>query len=165
MKINKNHVLIAAVVLPVLFAIGQASTPSEQATRVLRRYSEALSAKDMQAIGKLVVPDESLSVFEYIAPPFTPDWGWDAYRERHLSPEFQVAKTISFVMDDLKVHSGSDLAYATFVYRVRILGQLEGKPPATIAGHGIGTAVLVKRSGEWRIQHLHTTSLEMKKVG
>lgn len=157
----KTAAVVAALLFPALIPLARATTPAAAVERTLHAYASAISAQDVAAVERTMVATDALSVFEYAKPPLQPDRGWKAYRDDHLVPEFEVAITTNYAVENVRAHVGGDMAYATFDYSVRMLGQIPGMPPRTLGGHGFGTAVLVRREGSWRIQHLHTTAEEM----
>lgn len=157
----KTAAVVAVLFFAALLPLVRAATPAAGVERTLQAYASAISAQDLAAVERTVVPTNELSVFEYTRPPLQPDRGWAAYRDDHLVPEFEVAITTNYAIDDVRTHVGGNMAYATFNYSIRMLGQLPGSRARTLGGHGFGTAVLVRREGAWRIQHLHTTAVEM----
>ena len=47
------------------------------------------------------------------------------------------------------------MAYATLKYNIAI----KMKEREEVSGEGLATAVLIKKAGQWKIQHLHTSRI------
>ncbi len=127
-----------------------AQTNDEKAVReVLTREAAAVEKGDLAALDKIWANSEDVTVFE----SGHANYGWTDYRNNHLAPELKEFKNTKYVFSDLKVKTSGSLAYATFKYTLS----------ADIGTHhvdagGLGTAVLEKRDGHWRIVHWHSSA-------
>ena len=93
--------------------------------------------------------DKSVTVFESGYANF----GWDDYRNHHLAPELKEFKDTKYTLSDIKAKVEGKTAWATFSYTIS--GSANGKP---FESGGLGTVVLEKRGGEWRIVHWHSSA-------
>ena len=109
----------------------------------------AVEKGDLAALDKIWANDESVSVFE----SGHANYGWNDYRNTHLAPELKEFKNTKYAFSDLKVKVDGKTAWATFKYTLSAdLGTRH------IDSGGLGTAVLEKREGKWRIVHWHSSA-------
>jgi ketosteroid isomerase-like protein len=80
--------------------------------------------------------------------------GWTDYRDNHLAPEMKELHDVRYRLSAVVPHVAGSTAWATFAYSIS--GSETGG--RTFAGTGIGTAILEREGGSWRIVHWHTTS-------
>ncbi len=118
-------------------------------TDVLIREAKAVEKGDLAALDKLWANSEDVTVFE----SGHANYGWTDYRNSHLAPELKEFKNTKYAFSDLKVKVDGKTAWATFKYTIS--GDANGKH---FDGGGLGTAVLEKRDGQWRIVHWHSSA-------
>lgn len=113
-----------------------------QITALIRRWESAIQAGNMEAI--LANHAEDIVMFDVPKP--LQSLGLAAYRQtwelffRYGSPGPDV-----FVIEELRVTAGSDVAFATGLLRI-------GGSPSPVCRLTLG---LVKREGRWLIAHEH----------
>lgn len=116
---------------------------------VLTLEASAVEKGDLAALDKLWANDESVTVFE----SGHANYGWNDYRNTHLAPELKEFKNTKYAFSDLKVKVDGKTAWATFKYTLAAeMGTRK------IESGGLGTAVLEKREGIWRIVHWHSSA-------
>lgn len=149
---------IAALSLMVLAAVvgigvnrnAYAQTDEVKAvTDVLRQEAAAVEKGDLPALDKLWANDESVTVFE----SGHANYGWTDYRNTHLGPELKEFKNTKYAFSDMKVKVDGKTAWATFKYT--LAAEMGARK---IESGGLGTAVLEKRDGKWRIVHWHSSA-------
>ena len=127
-----------------------AQTSDERAVRdVLTREAAAIEKGDLAALDKLWANDESVTVFE----SGHANYGWADYRNNHLAPELKEFKNTKYAFSDLRIKVDGKTAWATFKY---MLAADVGA--RNVQSAGLGTAVLEKREGAWRIVHWHSSA-------
>lgn len=118
-------------------------------TDVLTREAQAVEKGDLAALDKIWANDESVTVFE----SGHANYGWADYRNSHLAPELKEFKNTKYAFSDLKVKVDGKTAWATFKYTLAAdIGT------RNIQSGGLGTAILEKRDGNWRIVHWHSSA-------
>jgi ketosteroid isomerase-like protein len=118
-------------------------------TDVLTREAQAIEKGDLVTLDKIWANDESVTVFE----SGHANYGWTDYRNSHLAPELKEFKNTKYAFSDLKVKVDGKTAWATFKYTlVADIGT------RNIQSGGLGTAILEKRNGNWRIVHWHSSA-------
>ena len=118
-------------------------------TDVLTREAQAVEKGDLAALDKLWANDNSVTVFE----SGHANYGWTDYRNTHLAPELKEFKNTKYAFSELKVKVDGKTAWATFKYSLAAeMGTRK------IESGGLGTAVLEKRDGQWRIVHWHSSA-------
>ncbi|MEO7672448.1 MAG: nuclear transport factor 2 family protein [Pyrinomonadaceae bacterium] len=116
---------------------------------VLTREAAAVEKGDMAALDKIWANDESVTVFE----SGHANYGWNDYRNTHLGPELKEFKNTKYAFSDMKVKTSGNLAFATFKYTLSAdMGTRH------VDSGGLGTAVLEKLGGKWRIVHWHSSA-------
>jgi len=66
-------------------------------------------------------------------------------------------KNTKYAFSDIKIHLAGNTAWATLKYTISADVMDNGKP-RHVDGGGLGTAVLEKRDGQWRIVHWHSSA-------
>lgn len=118
-------------------------------TDVLTSEAVAVEKGDMAALDKIWANSEDVTVFE----SGHANYGWTDYRDTHLAPELKHFKNTKYAFSDLKVKVDGKTAWATFKYTLAAeMGTRK------IESGGLGTAVLEKREGSWRIVHWHSSA-------
>lgn len=159
MKMNINRLLIAAMAVMVgagviAFSLDEnvsAQTDEVKAvTDVLTREAVAVEKGDLAALDKIWANSEDVTVFE----SGHANYGWTDYRNSHLAPELKEFKNTKYAFSDLKVKVDGKTAWATFKYTLAAeMGTRK------IESGGLGTAILEKLEGNWRIVHWHSSAL------
>lgn len=149
---------VLAVLVFVLNAVSAtavlAQANDEAAVRdVLRRSAESFARNDLGEAAKVWANDESLTIFE----SGHANYGWADYRDNHLVPEMAEMKNTKYEFTDLKIHLAGKTAWATLKYTI-VADVLESGKPRHVDGSGLGTAILEKRDGQWRIVHWHSSA-------
>lgn len=134
----------------IWFSTASAQTDELKAvTDVLTREAAAIEKGDLAALDKIWANGEDVTVFE----SGHANYGWTDYRNSHLAPELKEFKNTKYAFSDLKVKVDGKTAWATFKYALSAdLGARR------IDSGGLGTAVLEKRGGDWRIVHWHSSA-------
>lgn len=118
-------------------------------TDVLTREAAAVEKGDMAALDTIWANSEDVTVFE----SGHANYGWADYRNTHLAPELKEFKNTKYSFSDLKVKVDGKTAWATFKYSLAAeMGTRK------VESGGLGTAVLEKRDGKWRIVHWHSSA-------
>ncbi len=150
---NRFSVTVLFLILGVglIFAQGDRKTESEDVVQTLKSYAAAVQSKDIDEIEKYVVTSEDFTVFEggHI------NWGWPDYRNNHLAPELKTFLEFQYNYQNIKAQVLGDMAYATLKYNIAI----KMKEREEVSGEGLATAVLIKKAGQWKIQHMHTSRI------
>jgi len=152
-KKHRNRIVtILALAVLTLFVISSSASPQDDARsvrEVLIQSATGFEKGDMAALEKLWANDESVTVFE----SGHANYGWADYRDHHLGPEMKEMKNTKYTLSDIKVKASGNTAWATFKYAISAdIGTRH------VEGAGLGTAVLEKRDGNWRIVHWHSSA-------
>ena len=133
----------------------QPQTEAEAVRQVLLDNARAFEKGDLAALERFWANDEKLTVFEggHI------NTGWIDYRDHHLKPELKELKEVWYSLSNLHVHLAGTTAWATFEYAI---SGTTGKE--LFQGGGLGTAILEKREGRWRIVHWHSSNKPKKRT-
>ena len=155
---NFNRLLMAALAVvigsgAVAFSLNEsvsAQTDEVKAvTDVMTREALAVEQGDLAALDKIWANSEDVTVFE----SGHANYGWTDYRNSHLAPELKEFKKTKYAFSDMKVKVDGKTAWATFKYTLAAeMGTRK------VESGGLGTAVLEKRDGKWRIVHWHSSS-------
>lgn len=155
---NFNRLLMAALAVvigsgSVAFSLNEsvsAQTDEVKAvTDVMTREALAVEKGDLAALDKIWANSEDVTVFE----SGHANYGWNDYRNTHLAPELKDFKNTKYSFSDMKVKVDGKTAWATFKYSLAAeMGTRK------IVSGGLGTAVLEKREGKWRIVHWHSSA-------
>jgi ketosteroid isomerase-like protein len=154
---SKLHSVLAVLVFVSSAMFGTevlAQTNDEAAVRdVLLRSASSFAKNDLTEAAKVWVNDESLTIFE----SGHANYGWTDYRDNHLVPEMGEMKNTKYEFTDLKIHLAGETAWATLKYSI-VADVLENGKSRHVDGSGLGTAILEKRDGQWRIVHWHSSA-------
>jgi len=158
MKMNLKRLLLAAFAVVagagvIAFSLDDfvsAQTDEVKAvTDVLTREAVAVEKGDLAALDKIWANSEDVTVFE----SGYANYGWTDYRDTHLAPELKEFKNTKYSFSDLKAKVDGKTAWATFRYTLAAeMGTRK------VESGGLGTAVLEKRDGKWRIVHWHSSA-------
>ena len=125
------------------------ATASDPVAAVLIRNAHGFETGDLAMLDTLWAHDEGVTVFE----SGYANYGWKDYRDHHLKPEIEEMKNVRYQLSDIKSRVSGDTAGATFKYTIS--ADLKDRH---VDASGLGTAVLEKRAGEWKIVHWHTSA-------
>ncbi len=118
-------------------------------TDVMTREALAVEQGDLAALDKIWANSEDVTVFE----SGHANYGWSDYRNTHLAPELKEFKNTKYSFSDMKIKVDGKTAWATFKYSLAAeMGTRK------VESGGLGTAVLEKREGKWRIVHWHSSA-------
>ncbi len=118
-------------------------------TDVMTREALAVEQGDLAALDKIWANSEDVTVVE----SGHANYGWNDYRNTHLAPELKEFKNTKYSFSDMKVKVDGKTAWATFKYSLAAeMGTRK------VESGGLGTAVLEKRDGKWRIVHWHSSA-------
>lgn len=154
--VNFRRLLIGALVLGAgVFGVFSGMLVSAQTdevkavTDVMTREAVAVEQGDLAALDKIWANSEDVTVFE----SGHANYGWNDYRNTHLAPELKEFKNTKYSFSDMKVKVDGKTAWAIFKYSLAAeMGTRK------IESGGLGTAVLEKREGKWRIVHWHSSA-------
>lgn len=125
------------------------STEVQAVTNVIKQEAAAVESGDLAALDRLWANTEDVTVFE----SGYANYGWDDYRNHHLAPELKEFKNTKYSFTDLKVKVDGKTAWAIFKYSLAAeIGTRK------VESGGLGTVVLEKRDGKWRIVHWHSSA-------
>jgi ketosteroid isomerase-like protein len=142
-----------SLVLPSAVS-GDAVQNEEAAVRnVLLKSASSFAKNDIAEATKVWANDESLTIFE----SGHANYGWADYRDHHLVPEMGEMKNTKYEFSDIKIHLAGNTAWATLKYTISA-DVIDNGKPRHVDGGGLGTAVLEKRDGQWRIVHWHSSA-------
>lgn len=137
-----------------------ADPDSRAVVGALENYAQAVTSNDLSRIKPLFVAGDDFSNFE---GTFV-NVGWQSYSE-HMAPEMALFEKASYRLTDIRPFVSGDLAYATFAWAMDVTvvsNKVEGgRHPVSM--HGMGTAVLSRVDGRWKIRHLHTARAPAKR--
>lgn len=142
-------------ILVILVMAGLASYTAGQSRdeklvrEVLTQNTTAFANNDLATLDKIWANDEAVTVFENGHA----NYGWLDYRNNHLAPEMKEMKNVKYESSDMKVNVGGKMAWASFKYTIS--GDSGGKH---FESGGLGTAIMEKRGGRWRIVHWHSSA-------
>jgi len=151
--------IVALSAITVAFGVthkraGVTQTRDEAAVRdALLKSALSFEKNDLPMASQVWANDESLTIFE----SGHANYGWVDYRDHHLVPEMGEMKNTTYVFSDIKIHLAGKTAWATLKYTISADMMDNGKPHH-VDGGGLGTAVLEKRDGRWRIVHWHSSA-------
>jgi ketosteroid isomerase-like protein len=146
-----SAILALFALVSVWFSTASSAQTSDEktVTDVLTREAAAIEKGDLAALDKLWANDESVTVFE----SGHANYGWADYRNNHLAPELKEFKNTKYAFSDLKIKVDGRTAWATFKYT--LAADIGAR---SVQSAGLGTAVLEKRDGAWRIVHWHSSA-------
>ncbi len=142
--------MIAAAMGFGFFETASAQTDEVKAVMdVMTREAVAVEKADMAALDNIWANTEDVTVFE----SGHANYGWNDYRNTHLAPELKEFKNTKYAFSDMKVKVDGKTAWATFKYTLAAeMGTRK------VESGGLGTAILEKRDGKWRIVHWHSSA-------
>ncbi len=154
--------LITKLIVPLVLLLSIVVTTSAQEPKtqqqeakaaieeILNGNAQAFEKGDFAKLEQLWSNGDNLTVFEggYV------NRGWVDYRDNHLKPELKELKDVKYSLSNIEPHIEGSTAWAIFDYTI------SGKTDKGVAfqGQGLGTAILEKQEGKWRIVHWHSSS-------
>ena len=160
MKTKRMQVVLVVLSALALSAVGfgvaaiaQGSEESSVREALLKSASSFAKKNDLTEATKVWANDESLTIFE----SGHANYGWADYRDHHLVPEMGEMRNTKYGFADISVHLVGKTAWATLKYTISADVGEAGKT-RHVDGGGLGTAVLEKRDGQWRIVHWHSSA-------
>ena len=143
---------IAVAIAAALSATAQASPADDEQIKALEtRFAAAFNARDVDAIMKAYVPDNSLVVFDVVPP--RQYVGADAYRKDFEGFVGLFKGPFKFEITDLSVTTDGSLGYGHSIQR--IVGTSTKDQPIDITVRV--TDVYRKINGKWLIVHEHVS--------
>ena len=144
--------LFAVIVLTASVALSGAatSTRSMSPAATTEAFHEALAASDPAAVKELLDPE--VLIFE----AGNIERSLDEYEAHHLPADLKFMSSVTYRQERQTGHTEGDLAWISTEGRMTA----KGTGPERI---GTETLILRKRSGEWRIVHIHWSSREVSK--
>ncbi|MBL0242394.1 MAG: nuclear transport factor 2 family protein [Chloracidobacterium sp.] len=137
------------LVLNLTFPVNAQTDEVKAVTDVMMSEAAAVEKGDLAALDKIWANTEDVTVFE----SGHANYGWNDYRNTHLAPELKEFKNTKYSFSDMKVKVDGKTAWATFKYSLAAeMGTRK------VESGGLGTAVLEKRDGKWRIVHWHSSA-------
>lgn len=135
-------------------ATAGAHADDEAAVRAaLMKSALSFEKNDLAMASQVWANDESLTIFE----SGRANYGWADYRDNHLVPEMGEMKNTKYGFSDMRVHVAGNTAWATLKYTISADVTDNGKT-RHVDGGGLGTAILEKRGGRWKIVHWHSSA-------
>ena len=158
--LNFRGALVAMLAIAISAGLGLdpsatgAQDNNEVAVRdALLKSASSFEKNDLATATQVWANDESLTVFE----SGHANYGWADYRDHHLVPEMGEMKNTKYAFTDIKIHIAGETAWATLKYTIAA-DVLDNDKPRHVEGGGLGTAILEKREGQWRIVHWHSSA-------
>jgi len=151
-----SAILTVGIISLVTYSRSLTTAPANDEAAVreaLIKSALSFEKNDIAMATQVWANDESLTVFE----SGHANYGWADYRDNHLGPEMREMKNTKYVFSDIRVHLAGKTAWATFKYTISADVGEAGKM-RHVEGAGLGTAVLEKRDGQWRIVHWHSSA-------
>lgn len=151
--------VVITILLAITFVIGHERLGAAQGgdeamvCETLMRSASSFAKNDIAEATKVWANDESLTIFE----SGHANYGWPDYRDHHLVPEMSEMKNTKYEFSDIKIHLAGNTAWATLKYTIAADVMDNGKL-RHVDGAGLGTAILEKRDGQWRIVHWHSSA-------
>jgi ketosteroid isomerase-like protein len=149
---NKKAIVFVAALaaFSVIPAIGQAKSEDEAKIEALAAaFTAAVNAKDVNAIMKVYVPDESLVVFDIIPP--RQYLGANAFRKDWEDFVALFKGPVKFEVSDLHIEADGTLGYSHSIQHVS--GTDAKGQPIDLTWRD--TAAYRKIGGNWLIVHEH----------
>lgn len=144
--------MAAAALLLTMMSEVRANSDDEQAIRDLEsRFVAAFNAKDVDAIMKVYVPDQTLIVFDVVPP--RQYVGADAYRKDWEGLFATFKGPLKFELSDLTIVADGSLGYGHSIQRLSGT-DAKGQPLELIVRV---TDAYRKIDGKWLVAHEHVS--------
>jgi len=132
---------------------GNLSSSNAAVQKQLVASARAFEQHDLARLAETFVNDESLTIFE----GGEVNRGWRDYRDDHIKPEMAEILTVRYRLSAIESHVDGNTAWA--IFRYHIVGSTAKRH---FDSSGIGTAILERRGGSWRIVHWHSTKTPVR---
>ena len=119
----------------------------DEVIETLTNYAAAMQNMSISEMVKYVDTSEAFTIFE----GGLINRGWADFRDNHVGPEFKEIQKLQYSFSEIKPYVRGSMAYATLKWAAAVK-----TPGREASGGGLGTAVLTKQDGAWRLRHLHT---------
>ena len=135
--------------LPEPLSVTRSLNPEEQAVEaVLKAIYQSYDSRDLRPfLAKVHNPSQYTDI-----EVTTFNNGWDDYIQNHVAAEISIIESANHRVDLLHFDNMGQLGYA--LYRYSVVLEAGGE---SFSSEGLGSAVLIKRQGEWRLRHRHTS--------
>ncbi|EIA07109.1 MULTISPECIES: YybH family protein [Flavobacterium] len=122
---------------------------TEAVKAVLKQYNTAIEKLDVTGTEKLFTSDSK--IYESGGN----EGSYAHYLEHHLAPEMKAFKSFTFSDYKVAVTVSGEYAFSTETYNYTIVVAKDNKE---LKRKGIGTSVLKKMNGQWKIMMSHNSS-------
>ncbi|WP_339920812.1 nuclear transport factor 2 family protein [uncultured Flavobacterium sp.] len=122
---------------------------TEAVKAVLKQYNTAIEKLDVTGTEKLFTSDSK--IYESGGN----EGSYAHYLEHHLAPEMKAFKSFTFSDYKVAVTLSGEYAFSTETYNYTIVVAKDNKE---LKRKGIGTSVLKKMNGQWKIMMSHNSS-------
>jgi|TARA_R110002126_G_scaffold216822_1_gene362802 uncharacterized protein (TIGR02246 family) len=122
---------------------------TEAVKAVLKQYNTAIEKLDVTGTEKLFTSDSK--IYESGGN----EGSYAHYLEHHLAPEMKAFKSFTFSDYKVAVTMSGEYAFSTETYNYTIVVAKDDKE---LKRKGIGTSVLKKMNGQWKIMMSHNSS-------
>jgi len=122
---------------------------TETVKAVLKQYNTAIEKLDVTGTEKLFTSDSK--IYESGGN----EGSYAHYLEHHLAPEMKAFKSFTFSDYKVAVTVSGEYAFSTETYNYTIVVAKDNKE---LKRKGIGTSVLKKMNGQWKIMMSHNSS-------
>ena len=122
---------------------------TETVKAVLKQYNTAIEKLDVTGTEKLFTSDSK--IYESGGN----EGSYVHYLEHHLAPEMKAFKSFTFSDYKVAVTMSGEYAFSTETYNYTIVVAKDDKE---LKRKGIGTSVLKKMNGQWKIMMSHNSS-------
>lgn len=122
---------------------------TEAVKAVLKQYNTAIEKLDVTGTEKLFTSDSK--IYESGGN----EGSYVHYLEHHLAPEMKAFKSFTFSDYKVAVTMSGEYAFSTETYNYTIVVAKDDKE---LKRKGIGTSVLKKMNGQWKIMMSHNSS-------
>lgn len=140
-----------AITGPALAGGSSKNTASTQEAvrQTLLASARGFASNDLKTVEEAWSHGDDVTVFE----SGHANYGWPDYRDHHLKPEMAELKNVKYELSEIKVHLAAKSAWTTFKYTIAA-----DLPDRHVDSGGLGTAVLERQDGGWKIVHWHSSS-------
>ncbi|MFV8347386.1 YybH family protein [Flavobacterium sp. ZB4P13] len=149
MKLSKKMFTKVFLLLLVTASMFAQDKDTDAVKMVLKQYNSAVEKLDITGTEKLFTTDSK--IYESGGN----EGGYAHYLEHHLAPEMKEFKSFTFSDYKVDVTVSGEYAFSTETYNYTIVVAKDNK---VLKRKGIGTSVLRKMNGEWKIMVSHNSS-------
>lgn len=149
MKSSKKMFAKVLLLLLSTTSIFAQDKDSDAIKTVLKKYNTAVEKLDVTGTEKLFTTDSK--IYESGGN----EGSYAHYLEHHLAPEMKEFKSFTFSDYKVDVTVSGEYAFSTETYNYTIVVAKDNK---VLKRKGIGTSVLRKMNGEWKIMVSHNSS-------